>query len=66
MRGKKPFLLSWIIILVGGILTGAYSLGLKDTWLGDIIKNIMVYGFMIILAGALIAYLNWSEARRRV
>lgn len=66
MRGKKPFVLAWQIILVAGILTLAYAFGLKNTWLGDWIKKIMLYGFMIILAGSLITYLNWSEARRRI
>ncbi len=67
MRGKKPFVLAWQIILVAGILTLAYAFGLKDVQpIGEWIKKIMLYGFLIILAGSLITYLNWSEARRRV
>jgi undecaprenyl pyrophosphate phosphatase UppP len=66
MRGKKPFTLAWKILLVAAILTAAYALGLKETWVGEWIQKIMVYGFMLILAGSLIAYLNWSEAKKRV
>ena len=66
MRGKKPFTLAVPILLIAGLLTAAYSLGLKNTWVGEWIQKILLYGFMIILAGTLIAYLNWSEAKRRV
>jgi len=67
MRAKKPFTLAVPILGLSGLLTIAYALGLKNIEpIGGWIKTIMVYGFMIILAGSLITYLNWSEARRRV
>lgn len=67
MRAKKPFTLAIPILGIAAFLTLIYSLGLKDFHpIGDWIKNIMLWGFMIILAGSIITYLNWSEAKRRV
>jgi len=65
MRGKKPFLLAPNIIMAGAFLTAVWYFFFQNTQIGDIIRQIMVWGFALILAGTLITYINWSEARRR-
>jgi hypothetical protein len=67
MRGKKPFTLAIPILGLAAFLTIIYALGLKNVHpIGDWIKTVMLWGFMIILTGSVITYLNWSEAKRRV
>lgn len=66
MRGKKPFLLGWRILAAAGAATVAWYFWLKGTDVGEWIRKAIFYLFIIMLVGFLVAYLNWSEAKRRI
>lgn len=66
MRGKRPFTLAGPIILAALLITLIYNFFGRGTAWGEVLKKILTYGFMIIFIGALITYVNWSEAKRRI